>query len=162
MAERPGSLLHPTAGYAADRIRRDLGLSTAGRLAAVERDVASTRMTLARDLKPFRGLRLDDNSIIATPDSSGYIRLIPADGSGLVIERPQPADLHRVQFDLDVPEGCECCLEDVTLNVVIQGTTCVQGALVYAAGPPCSLTLTLDFDEACICDACEGIVVPPG
>lgn len=158
MAERPDSLLHPTRGYAASRIARDLGASTEGRLRQLEARVEGLRQSLTHDLKLFRGIRVGDDGHLITPDDSGYMHFWPAEGSGLQIQLNPSAMRHGAEWDSDGGGGCDCCWEDVNFNLGVTNNDCAGVASLQ--GPvfndeTCTYTWNLVFDWSVLCDCCR-------
>lgn len=164
MAERPDSLLHPTRGYAANRIARDLGVSTEGRLRELESRVETLRQSLAHDLKTFRGIRIGDDGHLITPDDSGYMHFWPKEGSGLSISVNPNAMRHGAEWDA-AGEDCECCSEESWGNATVTVTdqnlpgACAGGCLsgtVSFVEETCTPVIRLFLDYSCLCDCCGG------
>lgn len=150
-AGRPNhSLLNRTYGTAARTARDTLGASQDARVEALLERVDRLERELAFGHRHFKGFLVGDNRIRVVPDLDGWLRVYSNDDSVLIDRNPNK--LTSV-LDLTVPAACACCPEDTTYVVSILGTTCIEGAMGYNA-ETCTLTLTLNVDEACLCDAC--------
>lgn len=103
----PSSLLHPVNGFAADDVRRALGLSPVARVEDLERDVARLQRLLAVTLDLFRGfdLQYGVNGSVSPQPRTGKVELNSNDSSILI--DPQPYErAHVVNFTVAPANLC--------------------------------------------------------
>lgn len=151
----PSSLLHPLYGYGAQDIRRAVGSSHAANIAHLEGLVEKARRHLAIHHKHPKGHSVGENRQPVTLDENGHTQFRSLQPDVLVIDGDPNGNPHAATWDIDIealrplleiPEGCECCPENITwivttnpllpLGVVFDIETC---------------TWTLNFP----CDPCE-------
>lgn len=86
----PSSLLHPVNGFAADDVRRALGLSPVARVEDLERNVARLQRLLAVTLDLFRGfdLQYGVNGSVSPQPRTGKVELNSNDSSILFDTQP--------------------------------------------------------------------------
>lgn len=103
----PSSLLHPVNGFAADDVRRALGLSPVARVEDLERNVARLQRLLAVTLDLFRGfdLQYGVNGSVSPQPRTGKVELNSNDSSILI--DPQPYErAHVVNFTVAPANLC--------------------------------------------------------
>lgn len=106
-AWRAHSLLNRATGFAAEDVRRALGVSPTGRIEALERRIAELERHLALVHRHFAGVELGDYRTPVVPDGAGWIQMYSPDDT-VTIQRDPNKKPNVIALKAVLPAGTGC------------------------------------------------------